>query len=125
MSLVFQINQMTASLEAARKGFAEATQHYNSIKALRGQDGYSITIGGVKIDVAVNAGRECGWAARMIRGRDMIHLGVLKVLDGEIDVWRARIKQCSLTGLPKKRGVMHERFQRRDGHSVSQGASLW
>lgn len=96
MSLVFQINQATASLEAARAGFKQATQAYASVKALRGQDGYSITIGGVTIDVAVNGGRESGWSAKLIRGRDMIHLGALKALDSEIDVWRARIDQRSL-----------------------------
>lgn len=79
------IQKAAESLEQARIAHESAIANLASIRGLRGQDGYAVTVGGIRIDVAVNAGREGGWMAKLVRGREMIHLGALKALQALID----------------------------------------
>ena len=62
-----------------------------SIKAHNGQQGYSLTINGVNIPVS-----KCDnltYSGTLIRGRDMIHLGCIKAVNGVIDQLEARLKK--------------------------------
>lgn len=79
------IQKAAESLEQARVAHESAIASLASIRALRGQDGYAVTVGGIRIDVAVNAGRYGGYQAKLVRGREMIHLGALKALQALID----------------------------------------
>lgn len=79
------IQKAAESLEQARVAHESAVASLASIRGLRGQEGYAVTVGGIRIDVAVNAGREGGWMARLIHGRAMIHLGALKALQALVD----------------------------------------
>ena len=70
-----EVEQAEVALETAKK-------RYRSVKALNGQEGYSINIGGLDIQVArMNS----GYVPQVIRGCEMIHLGALKALAGDID----------------------------------------
>lgn len=82
---IIEIQKAAEVLELARAAHESAITNLENIRRLRGQDGYAVTVGGIRVDVAVNAGREGGWAAKLIRGRDMIHLGALKALQGLVD----------------------------------------
>lgn len=81
-------------LEFAERDLVEAQSLYSKVKALNGQNGYSITIGGVPFAVAVNAGREGGYAAKLRNGCGMIHLGVLKALDADVDRHAALVAEA-------------------------------
>ena len=67
----------------------EAKKHMASVRALNGQTGYSVVIGGRRIEVATMDSRT--YMAKMIRGMEMIHLGALKALAGEIDLIERRL----------------------------------
>lgn len=82
---IIEIQKAAEVLELARAAHESAITNLENIRRLRGQDGYAVTVGGIRVDVAVNAGREGGWAAKLIRGREMIHLGALKALQALID----------------------------------------
>lgn len=86
------IQAAAASLEAARVAHEQTVKALDDVRCLGGQRGYSVTVNGVRIDVAVNGGRECGYSAKMIRGREMIHLGALKALQAVIDVQVTTVK---------------------------------
>jgi len=66
-----------------RVRLAKARSDYAHVRALCGQTGYDITISGVRIAVACMDSRT--YMAKMIRGREMLHLGALKTLDAVID----------------------------------------
>ena len=77
------IKRQANNVAAWQQRLKEATSHLASIRALNGQTGYSISIGGRNITVATMDSRT--YMAVMIRGMEMIHLGALKALAGEID----------------------------------------
>lgn len=77
--LVFNI---ATALDAAVKDLDTARKNYERIKALNGQSGYSVVVNDVRIYVAVTD--HTTWNAMLIRGREMIHLGALKALAGEV-----------------------------------------
>lgn len=93
---LIEIQKAVADLDQARQLHEYAVSGLSSIRGLRGQDGYSVTVGGIRVDVAVNAGREGGYQAKLVRGREMIHLGALKALqaliDDRADIVRAKEK---------------------------------
>lgn len=74
----------------AEESLDRATQNYSTVKRLNGQSGYSVIINGVTIPVASCDTRT--YQGTMIRGREMIHLGALKALDGLIDIAKAQVK---------------------------------
>lgn len=91
MSIVDKIVKQAEALRAAEASLKMAIDRHAKIKGLGGQQGYAITIDGVTVPVAV---MDRYYSPKLIRGREMIHLGALKALDGEIDQFRERIKNC-------------------------------
>ncbi|MBX9754780.1 MAG: hypothetical protein K2X80_08505 [Pseudomonadaceae bacterium] len=91
MSITGKIAECAALLKGAVTLRATAQASYNTIKSLNGQSGYSLTIGGVSVPVAVMDSRT--YQAKLIRGREMIHLGALKAMTYEIDNQDRRIKE--------------------------------
>lgn len=93
-------------IESAEKAVATAVSQYATVKQLNGQSGYSVVINGVRVDVADQDPKT--YQAKMIRGREMIHLGALKSLDALIDQARARLKgaQVALAALTSAGGVV-------------------
>jgi hypothetical protein len=87
------IQKAAASLEQARAAHETAINSLANVRGLCGQQGYAVTVNGIRIDIAVNGGRDCGYMAKMIRGREMIHLGALKALQAVIDQHAAAVKQ--------------------------------
>lgn len=91
MSTVTVINQLTADCEALKTCVAKAKEEYEIVKSLCGQSGYRITIAGVRVEVAEMDRRT--YMAKMIRGREMIHLGALKVLDARVDELNRKLSE--------------------------------
>lgn len=93
---LIEIQKAVADLDQARQLHEHAVSDLSSIRGLRGQDGYAVTVGVIRVDVAVNAGRDGGYQAKLVRGREMIHLGALKALqaliDDRADIVRAKEK---------------------------------
>lgn len=82
MNLAQIIAAKAAEVEQASVALANAEQRYRSVKALGGQNGYSVNIGGLQVNVArMNS----AYMPQIIRGCEMIHLGALKALAGDID----------------------------------------
>lgn len=102
MSLVDQIVKQAELVRSADAALKTAINRYQQVKALNGQQGYSINIGGLTVQVA-----EMGphYGPQMIRGCEMIHLGALKVLDGDIDRCRK-----NLNGLRLELAALGERM---------------
>ncbi|MNF72876.1 hypothetical protein D3C85_60280 [compost metagenome] len=86
------IQNAAADLELARAAHERAILDLATVRNLCGQNGYAVTVNGISIPVAENGGRDSGWAAKMIRGREMIHLGALKALQGVIDARADKVK---------------------------------
>jgi hypothetical protein len=84
------------ALERARSALAKANADYKAVKSLNGQVGYEVSVSGVRIDVAVMDSQT--YIAKMIRGREMIHLGALKAL-------QARIDDCKVTVVARERSL--------------------
>lgn len=84
-----QIAKQAVVVTSAESNLKAATDRYNKVKGLGGQQGYNVTIDGVTLAVA-NMDRY--YVTKLIRGREMIHLGALKALDADIDQCRARVK---------------------------------
>lgn len=94
MSISKKIVDQSEALSSAEKSLAGAISNYAMVKGLCGQRGYNLTIDGVQISVAVMDERT--YQAKLVRGREMIHLGALKALDSVVDEWRAIVKQRRL-----------------------------
>lgn len=94
MSLTKRVVEQAEALSSAEKCLAVAIGNYGRVKGLCGQRGYSLTIDGVQIAVAVMDERT--YQAKLVRGREMIHLGALKALDSVVDDWRENVKQRRL-----------------------------
>lgn len=88
-ALVESITKQASILSDAENHLKVAIGRYNTVKGLDGQQGYKVTINGVTVEVAE---MDRHYYPKLIRGREMIHLGALKALDAEIDHWRARVK---------------------------------
>lgn len=88
----FAISQAISALDKAENAAQLAVDRYNQIRSFRGQEGYSITIGGISVSVAVTDSRT--YQGKLIRGREMIHLGALKALEHEKDQAFEYVKEC-------------------------------
>lgn len=94
--LLEKIQKAKDSLDAAHAALWLAESQLSNTRALFGQDGYSVSIGNTRIVVAENGGRESGYAARLIRGREIIHLGCMKALDAIVDQHKESVKAWEL-----------------------------
>jgi hypothetical protein len=91
-ALIEAIQAAAANLEKSRAAHESSVSALGTVRGLGGQGGYAVTVNGIRIDVAVHGGREAGYNAKMIRGREMIHLGALKALQSIIDQHAADVK---------------------------------
>lgn len=82
------ISKQAQAVNKAQSALEVARQHLRNVRALNGQSGYSVTIGGRSIAVATMDMRT--YNAVLLRGMEMIHLGVLKALAGEIRLLEQR-----------------------------------
>ena len=83
------VDKASKALAEAYTALAKAESDYATVKCLNGQNGYSVTVNGVRVDVAVMDGRT--YMGTMIRGREMIHLGALKALQSIIRSCKERV----------------------------------
>jgi hypothetical protein len=93
MSKPFDTKEVKAAADAlaeAQAALATAESNYGTVKGMGGQQGYRVHVNGVAIDVAVMGGNYQG---TLVRGREMIHLGALKALQGVIDAWKAEVSR--------------------------------
>ncbi|WP_313250092.1 hypothetical protein [Stenotrophomonas acidaminiphila] len=86
------VAKAVAALDAAYADLKKARKDYETVKGLNGQSGYCVTVNGVRVDVAVMDSRT--YQAGLIRGREMIHLGALKALQGAIRYYEQRVAEC-------------------------------
>lgn len=91
MSTVTIIKNLTDNCETLKARVAQAKTEYETVKSLCGQTGYGITIAGVRVEVAEMDART--YMAKMIRGREMIHLGALKALDARVDTLNRKLSE--------------------------------
>lgn len=85
---VAEIAAQAAVVAKAEEAVRTAIHQLDTVRRLNGQHGYSITVNGIKVDVAV---MDRSYQGALIRGREMIHLGALKALDGMVDLAKARL----------------------------------
>lgn len=86
-----QVKALTKAIEDALVWHSDAVKEYDKVRALCGQDGYTVTIGGVKVQVAAMDRQT--WSAKLVRGAEMIHLGALKVLQARVDHFRTMVRE--------------------------------
>lgn len=82
------------AVKRAEEELIKAQADLDKVRSLDGQGGYAVTVNGVRIDVAVNGGRDNGYAAKLVRGREMIHLGALKAMAALVDDCRKRLAEA-------------------------------
>lgn len=89
---IYTYNVVSAAndLEKAEAAHQACVNRLNQIRGHKGQSGYAITIDGVRVDVSVCDSRT--YQGTLIRGREMIHLGALKVLGAEVDFAKLRVQ---------------------------------
>ena len=83
------------AIKALQRAYSEreqAKKNLAKVRALSGQQGYRVTIDGVAITVAEMDSRT--YMAKLIRGREMIHLGALKALESLVDFWDGQVAEC-------------------------------
>ena len=80
---VQQIADQAVVVQKADDALQAALRDLNTVRALNGQQGYAVTVNGVRIDVAAMDRRT--YEAKLLRGREMIHLGALKALGARVD----------------------------------------
>jgi hypothetical protein len=73
----------TKHVAEIRGRLAKIKSELASVRDLFGQHGYSVTVAGVRVEVADMDSRT--YMAKLIRGREMIHLGAIKALDAMVD----------------------------------------
>lgn len=85
---IYHMKQAAATAEAIAKKalqIARLQEQIDALRALRGH-GYSIMINGTEVRVADTVlGDDRQYAMKIVRGREMIHLGAIKALDGILD----------------------------------------
>lgn len=85
-----EVKAAADALAEALKALATAESNYSTVKGLGGQQGYRVHVNGVAIDVAVMDGYYQG---ALVRGREMIHLGALKALQGVVEGWKTEVSR--------------------------------
>lgn len=88
----FAISQAISALDKAENAAQLAVDRYNKVRVHCGQSGYNITINGVTVAVSTCDNRT--YQGKLIRGREMIHLGALKALEHEKDQAFEYVKEC-------------------------------
>lgn len=86
ISAVMDATKRLSDAYAARR---EAVANLKHVRELCGQQGYSISINGIRVPVAGMDRRT--YNSKLIRGREMIHLGALKALQGIVDHWTSEV----------------------------------
>jgi hypothetical protein len=79
----YDLEQRAKRLQKLEDTAALARHHLQTVRALNGQQGYNVSVNGVQITVADMDPRT--YQAKLLRGRDMLHLGALKVLQSLVD----------------------------------------
>lgn len=89
-----RIRKMTIELDAAMKHAADLRREADTLR-LNHQEQIAVSVPGCHrvIHVAVNGGRESGWMTRMVRGREMIMLGVKKAYAAMIEAADERVAE--------------------------------
>jgi hypothetical protein len=90
MNLAATIAVQAKLVEDAQRELDAAKKRYQSVKALGGQQGYTVNIGGMEVRVA---SMDFNYTPKINRGCEMIHLGALKALDGAIDHWQKMLRE--------------------------------
>lgn len=83
------------AVKVLQRAYAEreqAKKNLANVRRLGGQSGYKITIDGVAITVADTDYQT--YMAKLVRGREMIHLGALKALEAIVDGWEEQVAAC-------------------------------
>lgn len=78
----------------AESRLAKAVAEYDAVKSLgySTQTCYAIHVNGVRIQISELDQRD--FSKKLIRGREMLHLGALKVMDAEIDAARVELAKA-------------------------------
>lgn len=97
------------NLDTMRKRLAALKDERATLNCKGHQHEISVTVGTVRRVMVASASYETGYTTRMIRGREMIALGVIKAFDGWIDeaereVAKATAKLSSLLSTDTKEG---------------------
>jgi len=91
MSKIPATKEVTSAAEALDEAITKlkkAEDDYLKVKGL-GQTGYNVSVNGVQIAVAVMD--PISYTGKVVRGREMLHLGALKAMQGMIDAWKAEV----------------------------------
>lgn len=86
-----KINELSAQLSEAKKALASAVNAYEVAKKVKSggtQTGISVNVGGLSFKITE---MDRGYMERVIRGHEMIYLGVLKVLYAREEACRDRV----------------------------------
>ncbi|MDH1548657.1 MULTISPECIES: hypothetical protein [Pseudomonas] len=79
------------ALEKAEAAHKVAAERLAAVRNHCGQRGYSVTVNGVTVAVSECDSRT--YQGKLIRGREMIHLGALKALGAELDAAEKRVQE--------------------------------
>lgn len=85
-----KIKELNFHLAKAQENFQIAKGNYLSIKGFLGQHGYSISVANISIPIAKMDRSD--YSAKLIRGREMMHLGALKALESIMDYAEEQVK---------------------------------
>ncbi|MDQ7996099.1 MAG: hypothetical protein AAGC76_09620 [Luteibacter sp.] len=77
------IKAQADALQAARNRLKTAREKLAAVRAHNGQNGYSVTVNGV--DIRVSNMDPHSYQGKLIRGREMIHLGAIKAIEAFVD----------------------------------------
>src|SRR5688572_26803953 len=86
MRTMIDTTKVKAAADALWRAQEALTKAKNDLKAVRGhcgQNGYAVTVNGIRVDVS--AMDPYDYNGKLIRGREMIHLGAMKALQANID----------------------------------------
>jgi len=84
------VTEAVKAVELAEKSYQVATERFNTVRGHAGQSGYSVAVNGVTVVASACDSRT--YQATLIRGREMIHLGVLKALGAELQTAADRVR---------------------------------
>lgn len=87
------IKAAATALEQCEERLSLAKKRASTARGHNGQQGYSVTINGVS--VAVSHCDPKTYQGTLIRGREMIHLGVMKVLNEEVHMAEDAVKKAT------------------------------
>lgn len=88
------IRELCDSLDKAEKALADAIAFRRALDCNGHQETISVSVGNRRIELST-LGRETGYASKLIRGREMIHLGAIKIANVNIDACRRAVAIAS------------------------------